>query len=306
VGAAFALWTAANVLALCAAVRAISRRTPLHPTADQKAWMGVIAAWAAPTLAWSVTGQLTGLLAALVTLMWLDAREGRWIRAGCAAGVACAIKPFFGPVVLWMAFTRHWRGVAAAALSGIACALAGLLVFGVGSYVEWLRALGDVTWTWAVMNGSIFGPIARASLTPESAVGLIPDMSHAQRIGWLISLPILAAGVIAAVRTSNLDRAILLILTTCLLSSPLGWVYYYWIVAGPLAALWADTRIRLAAWLALPSILVPYYFLWPFPSVPFAVSVGSAYTWGLLILWCGALASCLPGGRVATSPPTDL
>src|SRR5688572_26795795 len=92
VGWAFYVWTVINVGAFVLSVIAIARAAKLE--LSRRGWMLVALAllWAAPTVAWSVTGQMTGLVVALITWIWLEVRCGRWMRAGIAIGLAVSIK----------------------------------------------------------------------------------------------------------------------------------------------------------------------------------------------------------------------
>jgi hypothetical protein len=174
---------------------------------------------------------------------------------------------------------------------------AGVAVFGAQSYLEWMAALRDVTWVWAVMNGSIFAPVARLWLGDESAFGFTPDLDGAMRIGYILALPVLVVGLLTAWRSSNPDKSVLVVILTCLLASPLGWVYYYWIALGPFAALRQHAVARRVALLAGVWLVFPYYWLWPSDSRVFALTLGSAYTWSLLTAWTGAVLIREPRGR---------
>ena len=296
IGWAFYVWSVVNIAAFVLAIVAIARTAKLELSA--RGWMLVALGllWAAPTIAWSVTGQMTGLVVALITWIWLDVRSGRWIRAGVAIGLAVSIKLFFGPLALLLILKQQWRAVIAGAMTGLLLIVAGLAVFGLQSYLEWMRALRDVTWVWAVMNGSVFAPVARLWLGDESAFGFTPDLRGAMRIGWLFALPILVTGMLTAWRSTNADRSILVVILTSLLASPLGWVYYYWIALGPLVSLRNDAVVRHAALLASVWLVFPYYWLWPSDSMLFTLTLGSAYTWSLVAAWTGSILMREPRG----------
>ena len=297
IGWAFYIWTVINIGAFVLSLIAIARATNvvLSPTGRMLVTLALL--WGAPTLAWSVTGQMTGVVVALITWIWLDVRSGRWTRAGIAIGLAVSIKLFFGPLAILLILKQQWRAVIAAAITGLLLLVTGLAVFGLQSYLEWMGALRDVTWAWAVMNGSIFAPVARLWLTDESAFGFTPDLQGAMRIGWLLAVPILLTGLLTAWRSSNPDRSVLVVILTSLLASPLGWVYYYWIALGPFAALRSDAIMRRAALLATVWLVFPYYWLWPHDSMLFTLTLGSAYTWSLLTAWTGSVLMREPRGQ---------
>lgn len=79
-----------------------------------------------------VMGQVNLPLALAVAGCALLLERGRETGAGVALGAAAAVKLFPALVGVWLLRQRAWRAVAAAALTGVAVVLAGLLAFGVG------------------------------------------------------------------------------------------------------------------------------------------------------------------------------
>jgi hypothetical protein len=81
-------------------------------------------------------------------------------------------------------------------------------------------------------------------------------------------------------------------LLTAQLVSPLGWIYYLWLIAGPAAAIVQSSqshpctlRDRLAA-LALPGLLIPFSLNTLGSGSPWAdLTLGSIYVWTTLFLW---------------------
>jgi len=285
---AYVVWMSINVgiafLTVGRIASALERRV-------KPAWL-LFALVAAPTLSTTVTGQVTGIVFGLVSWIWLDMRDQRWARAGSAIGIACSIKPFLAPLVIYLVLRKQWRAVAIAAASGTACFLVGLAVFGVGAHIEWFNALRSVSWEWAPMNGSIYAPLARLGARTELAMGEAPTVHRvAQSLGHLLAMAILAVGGYAAYRDDNTDRAVLVVLATCLLASPLGWIYYGWILVGPIWACWDDPTIRRALVIAGVGWLIPFFVLWKFDSVPFILTIGAAYTWSFLAIWLAAVVA---------------
>ena len=280
-------WMAINVCLAAGAIVAV--RTELSIRLSWRGWLvaAYLALAAAPTLTWFVTGQLTGILAALGTWIWIELRRDRWTRAGVAIGLACGLKLFLAPLLLYLVIRRRWSAVAAAAAAIAASFATGLLLFGLAAHHDWIVALRDVQWTWAPMNASIVAPFARITVPS-------PGMADARApgLGWTaaatgVSLVVLAAGILASLRARAADRAVCVLYLTSLLCSPLGWVYYHWILAGPGVAVFRlyDRRLVYAACAGL----LPPFFLLAVPSVPFAVTFGSAYTWSTLLLWALAV-----------------
>jgi Glycosyltransferase family 87 len=285
---AYLAWMAINVCLAAGAVAAVRAELTLRPS--WRSWLVAtyLMVAAAPTLTWFVTGQLTGILAALGTWIWIEFRRERWIRAGIATGLACGLKLFLAPLLLYLVIRRRWSAVAAAAAAIAASFAAGVLLFGLAAHREWIAALRDVQWTWAPMNASIVAPFARITVpSPGLADAPAPGLAWTAAAG-AISLLLLLAGILASLRARGADHAVCVLYLTCLLSSPLGWVYYHWILAGPGVAIFRrhDRRLVYAACVGF----LPPFFLLGVPSVPFAVTLGSAYTWGTLILWGLAVA----------------
>lgn len=102
-----------------------------------------------------------------------------------------------------------------------------------------------------------------------------------------------------------IDRGFALLLLAALLLSPLGWIYYLWIVVGPLVVLihyWYNEesetkrstlmRIRnsilfiscFGVFLPLPVVVLHQ------PSLAATVTYGSSYFWTFLFLWLALIA----------------
>ena len=88
------------------------------------------------------------------------------------------------------------------------------------------------------------------------------------------------------------DRSFAGVLLTSLLISPLGWVYYLWLVAGPAAALWQTVGQRrsfgrnVCIALAVPGLVCPLLLTAAWREYAWgAVTLGSIYTWTTLALW---------------------
>lgn len=285
---AFLVWTAVNAGLVGASIRVVWSELSLRVSFRTFIVATVLTLAAAPTLTWFVTGQLTGILAAIGTWIWRDMRRERWDRAGIAIGVACSLKLFFGPLFLYLALRRRWRAVAAATVALWLCFVAGALVYGVKAHREWIGALHGVQWIWAPMNASVAAPFSRIRVPlPALASGATPSPVWTG-VAVAAALAVLLAGLGSSIRARTPDGAISILYLTCLLSSPLGWVYYHWILIGPGLAAFRHTDRRL---LALPcaGFLVPFFLL-IFERPALAVTIGSMYSWSTLGLWAIAVS----------------
>src|SRR5262249_23272092 len=134
------------------------------------------------------TGQLTLLLLLPVTLAWIEARRGRWIRSGLYLGACLSVKPFLLLVLAYYLCRRRWAAVGAAIGASAVCFAVGLVVFGVRNHEMWLRGLGAVEgWGWLPMNASLQGMLLRSFTAnkyfqPASTF----DLNHLRLIGLAV------------------------------------------------------------------------------------------------------------------------
>lgn len=234
-------------------------------------------------------GQLSFFLAVPVTLAWIEGRHGRWIKAGAWLGLAASLKPFllvFGP---YLVLRGKWRGALAMAAAGAAALAVGAAAFGTDAFHDWIAAFGSPRMDPHFFNSSFGGFVGRT--TGEE---WIPAGQAAAAVA-------LGATILTAVRSTDLDHAWLLLLSGSLLWSPLGWIYYGWLLMPPALALGVKAR--------LPPLIWAWVLLWLWPpytprlsSGPpiVASTLGSIYFWGLLLMWIGLMtmrpsaASALP------------
>jgi len=246
-----------------------------------------------------ITGQLTFLLLLPVVLCWRAARRGRWEQAGAWLGVCLSVKLFFLIFLPYLIGQRRWRAAAFMIGTSAACFAIGLLLFGSESYGSWIGALrqsGD--WAWLGMNASTLGFFQRVFATTPSFAPIINAPVAVRAwvvVAGMIGVTTLAV-VIMDVTSRSIDRAFALLLTAAQLVSPVGWVYYLWLAAVPVAAIaWpfdlppllprsTVARCLLAIPLAgfVMPITSPYYFE---PSRMATLTLGSEFFWATLTLW---------------------
>src|SRR4029453_13475621 len=83
-------------------------------------------------------GQVSWMVALLVTCAWIAGGSSPRLVAGGGAGVATAFKPFLLVAVPMFVVRRQWKSVAACVLTtGLSCALS-VLLFGREAFVDWL------------------------------------------------------------------------------------------------------------------------------------------------------------------------
>lgn len=266
-------------------------------------WAALWIVASALTTSTLLTGQFGPLVALPAALAWREARHQRWARVGAWCGIVVAAKVFALPVIVWLALdVRRRAGVASAAVTAAASVAAGASVFGWGAYAVWLRQFNGIDWLWAGMNASLTGWIAR-TLAPSPVFTPIAALPAAVLpVGTSLAVALLGMSILLAHR-SDVDRAFALLWSGSLLASPLGWIYYAWIAVPAGLAMVRDRRLaRGPLAVALVALLVPPYLVPEVKAWWWTVTVGSAYTIGLLAFWiAAATASCAEGGAGCVS-----
>ena len=237
---ALTIWMGLNIFAFALSVLLIARELGLAWNPRRLLAVGAGTLAFAGTQAFFVTGQLSMLVLLAMTLSWIDARRGRWNTAGVWLGLAMSLKLFlliFVPYLLPAG--RRVALITALATAGLVTAL-GWLVFGAGAYTSWIHALGKSnSWAWAAMNASAFGLFRRTfGVSPYYApAAIVPGLVPAW-LGVAGLVGIVTLWTVAVDRTPwRTDRAFGLLLAASQLISPLGWIYYLCLPAGPVAAL---------------------------------------------------------------------
>jgi len=305
--AAVLVWAGMSALALVTSLWLIARELNFRWTAPRVFWAatGVILCSATGTLV--VTGQVGFVLMLPVTLAWRAARHDRWTTAAVYLGLAAGVKPFLGIFWLYLVWTRRFRAGVVMAVTGLASMALGLAIFGPDAYRAWLRVLAAVDWGFAPMNASIQGVLARTLTENPIFVPLVHARAAVAPAAAGVGLLVGAATLITLSRDksgASADSAFAGLVLASLLASPLGWMYYLWLAAGPLAALSltiqkTPNRARdLCLALAVPGLLLPLYMttIWA-DSGWGALTFGSLYAWTVLALWASVLLDVLAKGN---------
>jgi len=254
-----------------------------------------------------ITGQFSFVLMLLLTLAWKSARRDNWRVAGLYLGVLVALKLFLALFFPYLLVRKKWGGLAVAVLAAAVLYGLGYLYFGRELYQSWSTCIKAVDWEWASMNASVAGVIKRAFLASPYYAPFVESPAAAHLLALVCSAAIVLATLISIYRDGSpggTDRHFLGLLLASLLASPLGWVYYLWLVGGPLAAvinsfdrrrIGSSSRMsRMATLLFVGSLLgfaVPFNILAVADPTPlYTVTGGSVYFWSLLALWIANLA----------------
>jgi hypothetical protein len=271
---AAAIFRALNIAALLGCIWWLARSSEERWTlADY----GALLAWA-PMASVISLNQLTWLLWPLLLWAWWCWRQGRWAAGAVGYGLALSLKPFVGVFLLWLLVTKRWTAVAVSGIAAVASIAIGVAAYGPDVTAAWVKALGDVTWAYAVMNASLQGIIARAlAMSPRPSTALL---SAPELVAPLAAVGGAAIIIVTLFRTRrhSIDRAWLPLMTSALLASPLGWVYYiWWVLPGtrPSRLLFESPLLWLPMGITVARMPGPW---WTF-------TFGSVFFWGLMSLW---------------------
>jgi alpha-1,2-mannosyltransferase len=257
--AARAVWFLLSVLLLGLCVPVISARARLS-----RLHTGLIILASTPTLIGLAHGQVSFLLMFAMTAAWSTAREKQPAQSGAWLGFLCAVKPFYGVFGLWLLAKRDWRGFGAMCSVFVALTVAGLLIIGEHNFEDWVSRLRDVTWQGHLYNVSaigvgarLFGPpvtMAAANWTPlvvSRDLVLLTTAALLLLIAWL---------AIRAASTRDTDASFAALGVAGLLLSPLGWVHYLPVAAGPLLAVFSRRQTNLGWAIGILAVL-PYQIM---------------------------------------------
>lgn len=299
-------WIIVSLIALIVSIMIITRETAVTLTPVRTLLVALAVLAFAGTQAFFLTGQLSMLLLAAMTVCWINARRGRWTAAAVWLGICLGIKPFLLLFLPYLLVARHLRAIGVALVTAAACFAVGLFVFGAENYEAWYRALGEAgDWTWAEMNASALG-LFRRSFDVQPIVSPVWVRPELVRLWIPTAAAIGIVTLVAAARdrtTSGIDRAFALVLVAAPLMSPLGWVYYYCIAAGPAAAvILAHRRQRdFSRPMAIVGAVAFIGLFWPHPMLGAfqphrwaTLFVASAYFWGAFGAWIWLVMDARP------------
>ena len=270
---AFAVWQSIQVIAWALLLRRLMHAQPSLSTVE----FAAAAVLFPGTLAQLAQGQWGFLLAWLLVMAWYELRRSRDAASGVWVGVATAVKPFVGLLILAELFRGRVRLAMVAAGTAATFFVAGALLLGLTPYLQWFDAVGRLEWAGYPSNASVRGLFER-SLPAEAA--------HWWPLG---AIAVAAGSLAAAARCEDDALSWSLVLVGALLSAPVGWLYYGWILAPSVLALREWSRPAKFALL----------LLWVPPGLMPGLSTAGA---GLLLLWCALLIVRLRSPRRPGTP----
>ena len=289
------LWTIANLCVLGVVALLMGRwyaeRTSAAPSESDRlassAWIPAIVVGNpfAAHLVW--TGQTGLFVLGCLLLVWHGLSQGRPLLAGIFLGLA-SIKPQLSIlVILWIAFTGHYRVLLVACLTALAMLLLPLAEVGPRVIAEWWQS------ALAYQGGMSVSLPYNANLR-SLLMGF--GLSFASRFGWV--LPMLAVVYVAALayrhRLQPLDRGdVLAALLTASLLLVFGRDYDIAVLAPLVPALWwhcrGDAHAKWIGLTILALMFVPQRLVsqWGVPMLQYwrIALLGVLLTWLTAAMW---------------------
>ncbi len=275
---AFIIWSAMSVTAAIAAVRLAAGCAKIAwPSSHWLATAAIVIGAAAVGSTFTL-GQLSWVLALVLTLAWRADRENDAFRASVWMGVAVSLKPFLLLFVPYWLVRYEWSRVVITLVVAAGLILGGGLLFGMNNLFGWIHIFCAPMAEVHSFNASLVGFMRRAW----------PELPFA---GTVLAI-VCGSASIVRLRHADADIAWAGLLIAALLCSPLGWIYYAVYLIGPMLALVARRQLPRWTWLLLP------LWLWPPLSSHMgqstwilSVTIGSVYFWGFVGLWIAVLLS---------------
>lgn len=185
-------------------------------------------------------GQVAFLLMLPMTLSWFALRMGKDRLSGLYLGLLVGLKPFFVFFFLPILCAGRWS-VLVSALAGLVIAVScsgGLLGF--QHYSDYLAVLGKVSWFSSSWNASFFGFYTKLFGGAEGNAWFdAPVLSScliflsSMMVVLVVARLVWRARLLGVSRPELADRLFLLSTPSMLLLSPLGWMYYFPLLAVP-------------------------------------------------------------------------
>lgn len=239
-----------------------------------------------PTYVSLTYGQTTLFVLLLLVLGGRSLRQGDDVHAGVWLGLAVSLKPFVALALLAMLFAGYLRAFRVAFVTCALAAAMGLILVGWDDHQDYVKIAGDVTWLAASWNASFAGYFSRILGGSENVPWLQASMV-AKLLSIMSSVAVLTAIGVLLHRTKNLGRGarvdalFALVVPAMLLLSPLGWLYYFPLLAISCVVIWRLSReltfgrylryaiLAVAAITAIPRVLEParamnseFYWFW--------------------------------------------
>lgn len=250
-----------------------------------------------PTFVTLLYGQVTLLLMLMLMLGWYYLRNNQIILAAIILAIATSIKPFLGLFFLYFLLKQQWRPLFYYCGTGLICGFIGLLFFGKNAYIDYYTLLNHITWYAATFNASIFGNLVRIfGSSYEKNIALIHQPTLTHFLYYIISILFIfwLAHFIRkpnyndVIKKTDLDFSLIIVIA--LLTSPLGWLYYFsWLII-PYTAILRYTKNNsqsIQILLLLGLIIIASSI--PSANCPSTKLILFSKSWNCALLYCFAL-----------------
>jgi hypothetical protein len=289
------VWRSLNVIALCGCIWWLTQKGPEKWSAAD---YGAALAWA-PFHHALTLNQVTWILWPLLVWTWWCWRRGRWGAGAIGLGIALSLKIFLGVFLLWLLIRRQFRALAVSLATMIAGFGVGAAVYGASVFQAWIAAMAGAEWPGAFSNASIRGLIDRSLTKNFTGAPPLLDLPRVAAVLYIVSAIGIVIWTLMRTRDRSVDASWPALMASALVASPLGWVYYlWWMVPGT-----RPSRVLLIS----PLLWVPFaYITLGQPAGWASATVGSVYSWGLLLAWtrfCGNTSA--PGQNSREIGPRD-
>ena len=201
-----------------------------------------------PTIANVIVGGQWGLcILWFVVLIWLTARNGKYITTGIVLGLAMSVKIIFGLYLLYFLVGRNWKIMTCSLFTFFILNLMGIFIFGAATYRQYFLNLETVPQfinaSWNASSTAFFTRIFGGA----ENIPLIMMPSAAYALASTFSM-LLILGIIWSAWSQSKERSLIrydigfsLTTVAMLLISPVGWVYYFPILILPAFVIWKSS-----------------------------------------------------------------
>ena len=232
-------------------------------------------------LAWNpfhvdlVFGQLSILNLFLLSLAWYKLSNEKLVPAGIWLGLSISIKLIAWPLVVWLIFIKRYKAAVSAILTFIVLNLLAALVISPQAVVQYYRVVGSQVYLqygpsaanfsitgllWRVFSGTSAEAIEGIRALPLLHLPALPNI-----LAPIIILAALLLILLLPICRRDQRAGFIIVLTFCVLASPVTWNHYFVLLSLPLA--FAYYRIAVAPttkpWLMTALIMTSFVLAIP-------------------------------------------
>lgn len=135
------IWNLVTLMFLIWSVSELVSTFDVDIRRSERLLLYLVVASFAPTITWMKLGQVSGLLVGLLCLSGATLRSNHHELSGVFTTLGSIVKPFYATSGAHL--LRHRRRLLSAVVSGLAIITLGILVFGVGTHLEYIGVLRE-------------------------------------------------------------------------------------------------------------------------------------------------------------------